>query len=93
MTWEEAHDPDPFDRVKYLLVVDRQRHRIDQAIKLIERDYQTFWNSGLQDSLLITETLADTNYLMAANPGDVFYWAVAAFDLAQHAQLAKSRCK
>ncbi|MBN2105572.1 PorV/PorQ family protein [bacterium] len=89
MTWEEAYDPDPFDEVRYLLVVDRLRGRINQTIQLVEKDYQAFWESGLQDSLLIIETLADTSYLMAANPGDVFYWAVAAYDLAHHARLAK----
>jgi len=89
MTWEEAYDPDPFDEVKYLLVVDRQRGRINQTIQLVERDYHAFWKSGLQDSLLIVETLTDTFYLMDANPGDVFYWAVAACDLGDHARLAK----
>jgi outer membrane protein OmpA-like peptidoglycan-associated protein len=89
MGWEAAYDPDPFDEVKYLLVVDRQRSRIQQSIHLLEKDYQSFWDSGITDSLLITETLTDTGYLMAANAGDVFYWAVAAVDLANHARLAK----
>jgi len=89
MVWEQSYDPDPFDEVRYLLVVDKKKSRINKTIELVEKQYQTFWESGLQDSLMIVETLTDTSYLMAGNPGDVFYWAVAAYDLAHHARLAK----
>ncbi|MBN1780129.1 PorV/PorQ family protein [bacterium] len=89
LVWERAYDPDPFDDVRYHLVVDKLRSRVDQSVRLIEHDYSAFTRSGLRDSLLISESLADTSYLMAVHPGDVFYWAVAAYDLANHAQLAK----
>jgi outer membrane protein OmpA-like peptidoglycan-associated protein len=89
LVWEKAYDPDPFDEVNYLLIIDPIRSRVDQAIRLVEREYRSLWDSGLKDSLLIAQELSDTAYIMAVHPGDVFYWAVAAYDLSYHAQLAK----
>jgi outer membrane protein OmpA-like peptidoglycan-associated protein len=89
LRWEKARDPDPFDEVTYLILVDKDKSRIDEAIRWVERDMAGFLSSSLKDSLLACESLPGTEYSLPVNEGGVYHWAVAAYDLRQHARLAK----
>jgi outer membrane protein OmpA-like peptidoglycan-associated protein len=88
LTWEEAPDPDPFDEVAYLLFVDRDYDRVDRAIHLVERDMPGFLASPLKDSLLVFADVSTPTYTTSFSERGVYYWAVAAYDLAKHARLA-----
>ncbi len=89
LNWEKAFDPDPFDRVAYLVMVSREMPALDRSIRWVERDMEGFLSSALKDSLLVCEKTPLNTFSMQATEGGVYYWAVAAYDLSGHARLAK----
>lgn len=90
LNWEKAMDPDPFDQVSYLIMVDKNRSKVEQAIKQVEKNMSVFLgSSSFSNSLLVSELLSSTSYVTPIIEGGVYYWAVAAYDLDQHARLAK----
>jgi len=89
LTWEESIDPDPFDEVNYLLIIDKSEARVKRAIRELERDMPRFLKSALYDSLGLVEGQPGTEYTFVPTEGGTYYWAVAAHDLAFNARLAK----
>jgi hypothetical protein len=89
LSWENTFDPDPFDEVGYILVVDKDKEKIHQSIKAMERDLQAFLRSPLRESLILCAHVLGTQYTITTKEGGVYHWAVAAYDLDYHAQLAK----
>ena len=89
LAWEKAYDPDPFDEVAYLVFIDKDRNKVDQAIAWVERNMDDFLQSGLKDSLLLCESVPSPTFVTSVVGGGVYYWAVAAYDLGRHARLAK----
>lgn len=89
LSWEKATDPDPFDRVQYLVMVAPHKGMVDRSIQMVERDLERFFRSALRDSLLICESVAGTRYQSKIREGGIYYWAVAAYDLDGHARLAR----
>ena len=87
--WEKAFDPDPFDEIRYVVIIDQDKARLERAIRRIERDLPGFNRSALKDSLFLVDYVPTTSYRTAVNERGVYYWAVAAYDLDEHAQLAK----
>jgi outer membrane protein OmpA-like peptidoglycan-associated protein len=89
MHWEAAEDPDPFDEVRYVLLVDTDGEKLEQARKEIEKDYNQFLASNWGEKLkLVYETnsvLVDT--LMSGRDLD-YYWTVAAIDRDGHVRVA-----
>lgn len=89
LNWENAFDPDPFDEVGYYLFIDKNHAEIEKAIQRIERDMEGFLDSPLSDSLLVCRAVPTTSFVTSVAEGGVYFWAVAAYDLAKHVQLAK----
>jgi outer membrane protein OmpA-like peptidoglycan-associated protein len=89
ITWEKSIDPDPFDKVGYVLVIDQDPLKVQQSIKQLERDMVGFLSSPLCHSLTLFEQVPTTEYTFLPAEGGVYHWAVAAYDLAFHARLAK----
>jgi len=89
LTWEEAYDPDPFDEVKYLVLIGRDKLQIRRAIKFLERDMLGFLASSLKDSLHTCKSTPETFYNTDAKDRGIYHWAVAAYDLGWHARQAK----
>jgi len=89
MNWEKAHDPDPFDEVRYVVVVDRDKSRVGRAIHQAERNVFSFMSSALKDSLLVCEDLGETYFMTSVNEGGKYFWCVTAYDKGGHAQLAQ----
>ncbi|NQT24476.1 PorV/PorQ family protein [candidate division KSB1 bacterium] len=89
ITWEKTIDPDPFDDVGYVLVIDQDPLKVQESIKQLERDMPSFLSSPLCHSLTLFEQVPITEYTFLPTEGGVYHWAVAAYDLAFHAQLAK----
>ncbi len=89
LTWEKSPDPDPFDEVSYLVMVDKDKDRVNDALRRAERNMAGFWSSGAKDSLFVCDTSSDLSYVASLSEGGIYYWAVAAFDLGNHVQLAK----
>jgi len=89
IVWEQAIDPDPFDDVTYVLIIDRDEARMKRAVRQMERDVKGFLVSSLHDSLAVVEEVPSTEYDFIAKEGGVYYWAVAARDRAYHVRMAK----
>ncbi len=89
LRWEQASDPDPFDKVRYFVVVDRDKQQVEKALHNIEKNMNVFLNSSLKDSLLLFKSLSSTQYITSVSKGGVYYWAVVAYDLAQHARVGR----
>lgn len=90
ITWEKTIDPDPFDEVGYVLVIDKDPLKVQESIRQLERDMPGFLSSPLCQSLTLFEQVPTTQYtFLPTEGGGVYHWAVAAYDLAFHAQLAK----
>lgn len=89
LSWEKAFDPDPFDEVGYFVFIDKDKQKVDRAIRWVERDMEGFLASPLRDSLMVCEAVSTTSYTTSVTEGGVYHWAVAAHDLAKHARLAK----
>ena len=89
INWEKAFDPDPFDEVGYLLVIDKDEAKVKRAIRALEYDMLAFLDSPLRDSLEFVQRVPVNHYTFKPKAGGIYYWAVAAHDLSHHAQLAK----
>lgn len=87
--WEKAFDPDPFDEVRYVVMIDKDRARLNRAIAMVERNLPAFRQSTLKDSLQLVDYVPTTSYRTEVTDRGIYYWAVAAYDLDDHAQLAK----
>lgn len=89
LAWEKAPDPDLFDEVKYYVFVDQNEARVEEAVKWAEMDLRGFLSSNLADSLMRCDPVTYPNYATEVTEGGIYYWAVVAYDLADHAQLAQ----
>jgi len=89
LKWEKAFDPDPFDKVSYYIFVDKDKRKIERAISLISKDMDGFLGSPLADSLFICEPVDTESFTGDVHEGGVYYWCVAAYDLAHHVQIAR----
>jgi len=89
LNWEESYDPDAFDKVNYYVMVSKDSLVVERAVKMISRSYSEFISSSFIDSLFFSKSLADTSCSLQVNEGGVYYWAVAAYDLSKHVQLAQ----
>jgi outer membrane protein OmpA-like peptidoglycan-associated protein len=91
LEWEKSHDPDPFDEVRYFLMVDPSRPKIESAIERLGEKSETVpeWTSILGKSLFYSVVVPQPGFTVQVKEGGVYYWAVAAFDLAGHVSIAK----
>ncbi|MBN2415012.1 PorV/PorQ family protein [bacterium] len=89
LTWEQAFDPDPFDEVRYVIIIGRNRAQISRAIRFLERDMRGFLSSSLRDSLHTCEQVPENRFTTSVQERGVYYWAVAAYDLGYHARQSR----
>ena len=89
LTWETTIDPDPFDDVNYMLIIDKDPEKVKHAVSLLEHDMVSFLKSKTRDNLYMTLQTPNTSYVFKPEDGGMYHWAVAAYDRAYHARLAK----
>jgi outer membrane protein OmpA-like peptidoglycan-associated protein len=89
LSWEQSYDPDPFDDIDYILVIDKDKSRLKKSINWLEKDMKSFLNSALKDSLHVCTSVPTTSYSFSPPEGGLYYWAVTAFDRSYHTKLAK----
>jgi outer membrane protein OmpA-like peptidoglycan-associated protein len=92
--WGNAEDPDPFDEVRYIVIVDRDKPRIAKAVRKLETDWEGFWNSAtrslsVKDSLFFCKEQSFNSCVLPVAKGGSYYWAVAAYDKGHHVRMAK----
>jgi len=94
LEWQQAEDPDPFDEVQYVVVVDRSRDRVERTVRRLETDWEGFWESGsgprsAKDSLLFCRDFPVNRCLLPVAQGGSFYWPWPAFDKGHHVRMAQ----
>jgi outer membrane protein OmpA-like peptidoglycan-associated protein len=91
LDWEKAYDPDPFDEVRYFLMVDPNRQKIESGIERLGEKSETVleWTLIIGKSLIFSAVVPQPGYTVEVKEGGVYYWAVAAFDLAGHVCIAR----
>ncbi|MEJ2627621.1 MAG: CARDB domain-containing protein, partial [bacterium] len=73
LQWEEAYDPDPFDKVSYYIMVSKDSLMVERGIRKISRSYSEFVSSLLLDSLFFSKSLSDTSCSLEVNEGGIYY--------------------
>jgi len=94
LDWQNAEDPDPFDEVRYLVIVDREKTKVEEAVRRLETDWNGFWDSSsgpsaAGDSLLFLKDTFENRTVLPVATGGTYYWAVAAYDRGHHVRMAK----
>jgi len=91
LEWEKAYDPDPFDEVRYLLMLDQSKPKIESAVTRLERDKHVDAGTiaAVRQGLFFTDETRSNGYFLQVKEGGIYHWAVVAFDLANHVQVAK----
>jgi len=88
LSWEKADDPDPFDEIGYIVLVDTDRSRIAKALHRLEEDWAGFWLS-FKDSLLFCQELSEPKVEFSVTQGGAYWWGVAAYDREHHVRIAE----
>ncbi len=89
MQWEPTIDPDPFDEVSYIILIDKDKSKVDRSIRFLEMDMDRYLQSALKDSIMLVDFTPNTWYGTNVVDGGIYHWAVAAYDLDHHVRLAK----
>jgi len=94
LDWQAAEDPDPFDEIQYIVVVDRNKGRVEKAVRQLETDWDGFWESSgktlsMKDSLLFCRDYPENRCMFPVAVGGNYFWAVAAYDKGHHVRMAK----
>jgi outer membrane protein OmpA-like peptidoglycan-associated protein len=94
LDWEATEDPDPFDEIQYVVVVDRTRPKVEEAVRRLETDWEGFWEKSsrmltFRDSLMFCRSVSDTACRLPVAHGGSYYWAVAAVDQGHHVRMAR----
>ncbi len=90
LDWEESYDPDLYDDVTYILLVDQHRSRLDSLLTLAEKNLDTFYWALMDSELLVNHTSDTSRYLLEKINGGDHYWGVIARDLDGHIRFAES---
>ena len=94
LDWQNSEDPDPFDNVQYIVIVDRNKGRVEKAVRQLETDWGGFWESSgkymsIKDSLLFCQDTPQNRCILPVASGGNYFWAVAAYDKGHHVRMAK----
>lgn len=88
LSWEKAQDPDPFDEIGYIVLVDSDQSRVEKALHRLEEDWTGFWVS-FRDSLLFCQDISEPAVQFSVKQGGAYFWAVAAYDRERHVRVAE----
>jgi outer membrane protein OmpA-like peptidoglycan-associated protein len=92
--WEATEDPDPFDDLRYIVLVDRQKQKLERAIRQMETGWSAFWEPpagtrSIRDSLFYCKPETFNENTLSVSEGGRYFWAVAAVDRGGHVRIAK----
>lgn len=87
LSWEKAEDPDPFDEIEFIVLVDTEKSRIEKALDALEKEF-SLWLS-FKDSLLFCQALSESVIQFSNTKGGAYWWAVVAYDQEHHIRIAE----
>jgi len=83
LAWEDATDPDPFDRTRYWVVVDTNRSRLETLLASLDESSDAFF-TALEDSFLAKQEVSGQGVTLSAIDNGTHYWSVIAVDSDRH---------
>ena len=97
LAWSIAEDPDLYDEVAYLLLLDRTAPDADSSAALnhLVREVEggrASWDALLERlgaELYLMKPLTETACVLDSLPGGRYFWAVLAYDRDRHARFAE----
>jgi uncharacterized repeat protein (TIGR01451 family) len=96
LKWEASREPDLFDEVKYWLLIDKDRTRIEQALQSFNiRAREDFFGLLDETQFIVNDTLSQNSYLLQNLVSSLqnrscvedYFWTVVAFDKDRHYRL------
>jgi uncharacterized repeat protein (TIGR01451 family) len=93
LRWEAAREPDLFDEVKYWLLIDKDRAKLEQAVQGFKtRARDNFFVLLDEAQFMVNDTLGQNSYLLQNSVSTRqnlscsadYFWTVVAFDKDRH---------
>ncbi len=88
--WDATVDPDLYDDVQYLLLVERDSLKLAQALTLAANNREAFLSGTAGPELLIKANPAAASYQLKDLEGGKYFWTVLAYDGDRHVRLAEA---
>lgn len=88
LQWSTSIDPDPFDSIRYLILVSDDSLRMRRAISALKTNLQEFLKTSSAEDFLVFEIITSNNYRLKEQPAGNYFWTVLAFDNDYHFSFA-----
>jgi len=89
LRWELTRDPDLYDEVQYLLVVDKDSSKLAQAVEIIELNQDKLLLFLTDTLLFISQPIAESELSINELEAGDYFWAVIAYDKDNHFRCAE----
>lgn len=90
LRWDATADPDLYDDVQYLLLVERDSLKLAEALTLAASNREAFLTGTAGPGLLIKANPAAASYQLKDLEGGRYFWTVLAYDSDSHVRLAEA---
>ena len=98
LIWEDSQDPDLYDTVNYLLLVDQSRSKIEQVLQKLETQDRetlvaslsdTMLLSSPSDPLIVNKIQSHKTFLLKNLSCGDYFWTVIAYDQDKHYRIIR----
>jgi len=89
LNWDTTRDPDLYDDVMYLLVVDPDSFKLAELLTQIKRNSDDIFLSLESNSFLEVQSLPRNHFQMDGLSGGDYFWMVMAYDIDRHVRLGE----
>ena len=93
LQWQKSFDPDLFDQVYYVVVVDKDSSFIADLIEKGQRDINSFLSKMNNQPHLESTITQETHYSVSNLSSGTYHWIVAAVDRDDHIVFAETNGK
>ena len=84
LAWEDATDPDLFDRTAYWVVADRDRSHLETLLANLDRSSEAFYSQIEDSSFLAKKQVSGQSLTLTGLNNGSHYWSVIAVDSDGH---------
>jgi len=91
LSCQTSREPDLFDDVRYMVLMDRDSSKLAQKIELLQLNAMQYLQAPDTELLLTVKNLNQPNTSVGDLAGGDYYWAMIAYDSDHHIRLAQAR--
>ncbi|MBN1347873.1 hypothetical protein JXJ21_00540 [candidate division KSB1 bacterium] len=84
LNWEWTRDPDLYDDVDWMLIVDQDSTKLARITQIAKGDEDSVFAFLKQEALLVNVQTQQTDFLMSELEGGNYFWSVMAYDMDNH---------